>query len=195
MKEKKEELKYGGGLTDFPPEVVEKMLYYQEKHGNPKDVSIFEKTPSHNVFQCGFNWNSTKEGYSFWNDVILNHNFELFFERYPKHNMGTVASIQEAINKRAKAKLEKDLDFLTEILTMKDSKYAVIFDNVYVDIGTSEKPKVVKAFNVFRSYGRLYREAFDKNIDRYIKEETELLLAEIKDLQEWKEKMNIKIKK
>ena len=73
---------YKGQIKDFPKEVVEKMLEYQVAQGNPKDVSVFEI----NRIACinGFNWKETEEGGSFWDNVIINHNFERFFEEYQK---------------------------------------------------------------------------------------------------------------
>lgn len=75
--------KYKGELTDFPDEVVEKMLEYQEEQGSSRNVSVFEKS------HCcgspnGFNWDETVEGWCFWFNVITNENFDLFFSRYPK---------------------------------------------------------------------------------------------------------------
>jgi len=73
---------YKGQIKDFPKEVVEKMLEYQVAQGNTKDVSVFEI----NKIACinGFNWKETEEGGSFWDNVIINHNFERFFEEYQK---------------------------------------------------------------------------------------------------------------
>jgi len=73
---------YKGQIKDFPKEVVDKMLEYQVAQGNPKDVSVFEI----NKIACinGFNWKETEEGGSFWDNVIINHNFESFFKEYPK---------------------------------------------------------------------------------------------------------------
>lgn len=78
--------KYKGRITDFPEEVVEKMLEYQEKQGNLRDVSVFEKYPC-SASPLGFDWDKTDEtleGWDFWFDVIMNKKFDLFFRRYPK---------------------------------------------------------------------------------------------------------------
>lgn len=68
--------KYKGELEGFPDEVVEKMLEYQR---NKRDVTVFEKN-----CKSGFDWDRTPEKYNFWCDVIINRNFNLFFEKYPK---------------------------------------------------------------------------------------------------------------
>lgn len=74
---------YKGQIKDFPKEVVEKMLEYQVAQGNPKDVSVFEENKVD--YLKGFDWDYTKEGGTFWDNVIVNHDFELFFEKYPKN--------------------------------------------------------------------------------------------------------------
>ncbi len=79
--------KYKGRIADFPEEVVEKMLEYQEKQGNLRDVSVFEKYPCH-ASPLGFDWDKTDktvEGLDFWFDVIICKKFDLFFSRYPKN--------------------------------------------------------------------------------------------------------------
>ena len=75
---------YKGELKGFPPEIVEKMLYYQEKQGNKRDVSVFEKFKEAADSDEGFCWATTEEGCSFWKIVIVDKNFDLFFEKYPK---------------------------------------------------------------------------------------------------------------
>ena len=74
--------KYKGRIADFPEEVVEKMLEYQQLHRGKRDVSVFEKFSFD--FINGFDWDAAIEGKSFWNRVIMDKNFDLFFSRYPK---------------------------------------------------------------------------------------------------------------
>lgn len=74
--------KYKGEIADFPEEVVEMMLDYQESHRGKRDVSVFENN-RFNYFK-GFDWSETIEGQYFWNRVIMDKNFDLFFSRYPK---------------------------------------------------------------------------------------------------------------
>lgn len=73
--EKKKENQIAG----FPEEVIEKMLDYQEEQNGFRKKSVFKN----NIFG-GFVWRSTPECHSFWHQVIVNKNFELFFEKYPK---------------------------------------------------------------------------------------------------------------
>lgn len=74
---------YKGELTGFPIEVVEKMLEYQVKQGNPKNVIVFENLSTCDVVAGGFDWEKTTEGREFWEAVIADRFFGLFFEMYP----------------------------------------------------------------------------------------------------------------
>ena len=73
-----------GDLKDFPIEVVEKMLEYQNKQVGKKDISVFQKDRCEDTGGKGFSWSATTEGHYFWKNVIRDRNFDLFFERYPK---------------------------------------------------------------------------------------------------------------
>lgn len=73
-----------GAIKDFPIEVVQKMVKEQVKQGNKADVSVFHNDATSDVFDGGFDWSKTNDGYDFWTDVIVNDNFELFFKKYPK---------------------------------------------------------------------------------------------------------------
>lgn len=80
---------YKGEIANFPAEIVEKMLSYQEKQGNERNVEIFEEYASRNRVNGGFDWNYTNEGIAFWCNVIDNEKFDLFFEKYPRVNSTT----------------------------------------------------------------------------------------------------------
>lgn len=73
-----------GDLEEFPKEIIAKILDYQEKQGNPRDVTVFEESKFSPLKIGGFDWNNTKEGFGFWDKVIDYKNFNLFFEKYPK---------------------------------------------------------------------------------------------------------------
>ena len=70
-----------GEIKDFSIEVVQKMVDYQIKQGNKANVKVFQKDNIAN--DDGFDWIKTEEGWNFWNDVICNRNFDLFFDKYP----------------------------------------------------------------------------------------------------------------
>lgn len=73
-----------GDLEGFPIEVIEKMLYYQVEQGNKEDITIFKRSPNANYNMGGFQWSNTPDGYSWWNEVLNERNFNLFFKKYPK---------------------------------------------------------------------------------------------------------------
>ncbi len=87
--------KYKGQIADFPEEVVEKMLEYQQLHRGKRDVSVFEKFSFD--FINGFDWNAAIEGKSFWNRVIMDKNFGLFFSRYPKKNEESIYEVGDTV--------------------------------------------------------------------------------------------------
>jgi hypothetical protein len=70
--------------SKYPPEIIELMLKRQKEQGNPKDIIPFLILIRMDKIQKGFNWDETKEGYDFWEDVLINLNFHAFYERYPK---------------------------------------------------------------------------------------------------------------
>ena len=83
-KEELENYEPKGELIDFPKEIIARMLNCQEEQGNKRDISVFENIIRAPVKFYGFSWNKTKEGWDFWNEVISNKNFDIFFEKYPK---------------------------------------------------------------------------------------------------------------
>ena len=74
---------YKGEIKGFPKEIVEKMLDRQVEEGNKRDVSVFE-IDRYSGKSFGFHWSSTCEGSGFWDGVIGNRNFDVFFSKYPR---------------------------------------------------------------------------------------------------------------
>ena len=73
-----------GELIGFPKEIIARMLECQEEQGNKRYVIVFEEYKFPFLEEGGFDWDKTKEKFKFWDEVIYNRNFDLFFERYPK---------------------------------------------------------------------------------------------------------------
>lgn len=73
-----------GDIKNFPIEVVQKMVDYQVEQENEANVNVFQGFSPAGYFKAGFIWSQTVEGESFWDNVICNERFDLFFERYPK---------------------------------------------------------------------------------------------------------------
>ena len=71
-------------IKDFPIELVEKMIEEQVKQGNKADVEVFQKNASTDAEDGGFDWDKTDNDIDFWQEVIGEGNFDLFFEKYPK---------------------------------------------------------------------------------------------------------------
>lgn len=73
-------------MTEFdelPFEIQERMLEEQVRQGKPRDLNVFREL-IHAEFK-GFSWYKTKEGSSFWQDILLDSNVETFFEKYPRN--------------------------------------------------------------------------------------------------------------
>lgn len=77
-----------GQLKGFPIEVVQRMVDYQVKQGNLADISIFQSTASEEFQFGGFNWDETPEKTNFWHSVIMDREFDRYFEMYPKSAAG-----------------------------------------------------------------------------------------------------------
>ena len=73
-----------GSIDGFPVEIVQKMLENQVKQGNELDIRPFQIRASIDKYNKGFDWNKTIEGFRFWDYVINEGNFKLFFEKYHK---------------------------------------------------------------------------------------------------------------
>lgn len=99
---------YKGDLAGVPDPIVHKMLEYQELHGNPRDVSVFEKRYYSGILFGGFTWSKTPEGNKFWAEVLADKNFDTFFKRYPELMPDTdTFDIQAALTR-----IESKLDLL-----------------------------------------------------------------------------------
>lgn len=73
-----------GDIKNFPIEVVQKMLEEQLAQGNAPDVTVFQNDSNANVEYDGFSWRETEDRSIFWDKVINDHDFDLFFRKYPK---------------------------------------------------------------------------------------------------------------
>lgn len=94
-----------GEIKGFPIEVVRKMVEEQVRQGNKADVSIFQKKNYADKENGGFKWKDTKEGFKFWDTVIIYEEFDKFFEKYPKQE---TTEMQDAENTATQAYKEID---------------------------------------------------------------------------------------
>lgn len=72
-----------GEIQNFPIEVVQMMVERQYEQAGECDVTNFQFNCSVSAHDGGFNWDDSIEGHGFWNDVIMNRDWELFFSKYP----------------------------------------------------------------------------------------------------------------
>lgn len=73
-----------GDIADFPIEVVQKMVDYQEEQGNKADPSKFATDVIADREHGNFTWSLTPEGSLWWGEIINSRNFSKFFEKYPR---------------------------------------------------------------------------------------------------------------
>ncbi len=72
-----------GDLKEFPSEIIDMML---ERSSIKYEISEALESLQRNrkASSPGFLWSSTTEGHRFWDDVISDRKFDVFFEKYPK---------------------------------------------------------------------------------------------------------------
>ena len=71
-------------FDELPIEIQEKMLDEQVRQGNKRNAEAFENNIIANKRLGAFNWSESVEGYDFWEEIIQNGNFTIFYEKYPK---------------------------------------------------------------------------------------------------------------
>lgn len=99
-----------GDLKGFPIEVVKKMIERQVEQGNPADVGVFQKDSTRGD-GGGFYWIDTIEDDDFWCAVIMDKDFSVFFERYPKEQPEPQDSIPDIFEEMREAVEEFDAYF------------------------------------------------------------------------------------
>ena len=60
------------------------MLDEQERQGNTRNEKVFEADTSAPGRDGGFVWSKSVEGYGFWKKIIVDGDFAVFYEKYPK---------------------------------------------------------------------------------------------------------------
>jgi len=75
-----------GKIEGFPIEIVRAMVERQHEQGNERDVTVFQRDILNGFSKGGFNADKTKEGSNFWQKVLIDKNFDIFFEKYPKQD-------------------------------------------------------------------------------------------------------------
>lgn len=57
-------------IQTLPPEIKQKILKYQVMHGNKPDLKVLEMNPRAESWSGGFSWDSSKEGFEYWNNIL-----------------------------------------------------------------------------------------------------------------------------
>ena len=70
-----------GDIEGFPKEVLELMLERQYEQTGKINIEVFK---DNRISGIGFMWSESKEGHGFWDNVIYDKKFDVFFEKYPK---------------------------------------------------------------------------------------------------------------
>lgn len=73
-------------FSEFPLEIKLKVKQKVEAQGNVYLEANFDTNITRDRNDDGFTWHRTEEGAEFWMRVLLDENFEVFFEKYPKNS-------------------------------------------------------------------------------------------------------------
>jgi hypothetical protein len=97
-----------GEIKGFPIEVVQKMVDNQVLQGNKANVLVFQHDATAPHFEGGFDWDETKEGYTFWECIIDGRKFDVFIKHFSndkvytcmlqdksKHNANIIKHLEE----------------------------------------------------------------------------------------------------
>ena len=68
----------------YPPEIIELMFQRQKEQGNPKNIEPFLDDIRVSRGSGGFTWSETIEGDEFWETILIDLEFDIFYEKYPK---------------------------------------------------------------------------------------------------------------
>jgi len=71
-------------FSKFPKEIKKVVQERTEQQGNVFKVAAFDTSIIIGRIDNGFTWDNTPEGSVFWHRVLVNENFDLFWERFPK---------------------------------------------------------------------------------------------------------------
>lgn len=121
-----------GNISEFPIEIVQKMVERSTEQGNWNDeigMSTFQNNVSSGS-TCGFIWNSTPEGHSFWSRIIEDRRFDLFFNRYPSKYLGKTIYV-ETDGTNNKVQLSKIRNYAGKAACCGESKLKGIY---YMDV-------------------------------------------------------------
>lgn len=178
-----------GELKSFPIEVVQKMLERQVEQGNKEDVSVFQEHSYVSNSYGGFDWEKTCEGTEFWNNVISNSQFGIFFNRFPKQSeintnvyfRGDRSRGHEIIS--TLEKLGGDNSFFQLEGIDEDSLYYISKENNYIKACDKSDEELISLIKCFYTEQKLPVETIE--IDGKVYEKSEVI-SRLKDLKTYK---------
>lgn len=77
---------YKNQLKDIPRCIIKRLLIEQEKVSNPKNELVFDRDIWAGIDKGGFSWALSEDGDSFWSKVLIEQDFNVFYEVYGKEN-------------------------------------------------------------------------------------------------------------
>lgn len=105
--------------NDLPSEIKERVLDCQEEQGNIRDESVFQNRINTGKSSGGIDWDETKEGYYFWNDVLYENNIDVFYEKYPKQ----LQSNKKGMKRKPSVKDDEFEDICVRLSSKSDLRY------------------------------------------------------------------------
>ena len=75
-----------GDIKGFPIGVIVRMLEEQSIQCKRTDIIAFQRSR-----KAGFSWAHTEAGWVFWDHVLNENNFDLFFKEYPDYEMYNIS--------------------------------------------------------------------------------------------------------
>ena len=146
-------------LEGFPKEIIARMLDCQEEQGNPRNISVFERNKYTIVELGGFDWDKTIEKDIFWEEVIDNKNFDIFFKKYPKQDYQD-NSQEFKVGDKVIYYITNKIGIIEEIKKHK-------FDNnidIVVDFGNNDICEYEIGADIIRPFLLNYRNDYDYSI-------------------------------
>lgn len=118
-----------GDIKDFPIEVVQRMVDIQIEQNLNNCIVLLQFCA-----YGGFAFGITKEGWEFWNDVILNKNFDSFFEKYPKDEDAKTEEVKQEIDTHVyyRGNAERGKEIISELTKLGGiNYYDISAQNIY----------------------------------------------------------------
>ena len=71
-------------LRNMPIAIVQLMVNEALRAGSKDPIKAFQSSLNTSACGGGFNWDKSTQGGSFWVELLINHNYQPFYDNYPK---------------------------------------------------------------------------------------------------------------